>query len=78
MTSSANAITIAIDAMVVQVQSQTAEIKVSDVTIEEINMCTICSSDKTIDAPFSPLFHSYRRDAKKDVQVSAIMMASSE
>ncbi|MFT5709125.1 MAG: copper oxidase (laccase) domain-containing protein, partial [Oceanospirillaceae bacterium] len=41
---------------------------------EDISACTICSSTTKSTEYFSPKFHSYRRDANKKVQVSAIMM----
>jgi copper oxidase (laccase) domain-containing protein len=41
---------------------------------DEINLCTMCTSKNHSSELFSPQFYSYRRDASKEVQVSAIMI----
>lgn len=44
--------------------------------IDSVGSCTICTTvDQSLE-PFAPVYHSYRRDANKDVQVSAIMITS--
>lgn len=41
---------------------------------DSLSLCTICSVDFNAQGETHPVFHSYRRDGNKEVQVSAIMM----
>lgn len=41
---------------------------------DSIGLCTICSTRMDTEGKTHPLFHSYRREQNKDVQVSAIII----